>query len=642
MTKYLSTFLVACVGLAACGEPIPPLAPNDDAPLVNHTVGMQGINTVDLLAGQTTDVGDVTITDDGTDLTVTITMEAGWCLTEVHLAAADAEEWIPQNNKGNPQIGQFGKWSDGDSWTGFAAEFECSTGDSWSFPLRPDMNGDDAIVVAVHAVVVSTETACFDASGGSPVNTGGLVFGTLQGDPTALYRIDLNTNTASQIAVPTAGAPANPNSPNGLAYDPDNARLYFSVTASQGDLNPSQIWFYDFGTGTFTNAGDAEAPTTVAGAGWYNGKYWYIENQTDDLRAISFYPDGTIASEALIYEDLTGSARIYRFGDIVITDAGILYASTLGSGGSNPEFFQVDLSDGTYTTLCTSPTDCSNWTGDPTGKQLALDSDGTLYAHSTSSGEFWSVDVPNRTMTSLGSVDNFTDLSFGPRPCETETAWGEGTRFVEQGSWATYIDYQPSACPAVNSNSANVTILSGTDLDALSVAKDETTSEETIFMFAEGVQDVTDLPLDVPATTVTGQFCSYYVHFDLGSGSSLSGGKRLTENATFARDIAGLIVAGSSNPSGGLFAGQNTLCDTNDDLGLEDVEYEKPAGYCGASEDQRGLEIGTVLSPPAGNNDGVEIDPDNRVRFSLRVVPDYHDAFRVVLPASGIIIPPSP
>ena len=76
---------------------------------------------VDLLAGQTMDIGTVRITNDGDSLQVEYIIDeaCGWGMGGTHLhvsttqptAGKHDEPDIPQNNKGNPQIGNF-------DWTG--------------------------------------------------------------------------------------------------------------------------------------------------------------------------------------------------------------------------------------------------------------------------------------------------------------------------------------------------------------------------------------------------------------------------------------------------------------------------------------------------------------------------------------------
>lgn len=64
--------------------------------------------TIDLLAGQDTDVGDITVWNDGDNLYVEFdTTDSGELMLETHLAVATSLSDIPQTKKGNPIPGQF-------------------------------------------------------------------------------------------------------------------------------------------------------------------------------------------------------------------------------------------------------------------------------------------------------------------------------------------------------------------------------------------------------------------------------------------------------------------------------------------------------------------------------------------------------
>ena len=97
--------------------------------------------TADLFAGQTTDVGDVFVWNDATNLYVEIVIAAGWCMTESHTAVASTVAGIPQTRTGNPIPGKFAY--------GFSYD-PCAEGDIFTVPL----SGFDATpVIAVHAKV---------------------------------------------------------------------------------------------------------------------------------------------------------------------------------------------------------------------------------------------------------------------------------------------------------------------------------------------------------------------------------------------------------------------------------------------------------------------------------------------------------
>ena len=94
----------------------------------------------DLFAGKTTDVGDVYVWNDATNLYVELNLTGGWCMTESHVAAASTLAGIPQVN-GNPPPGQF-PYKDTYS--------PCATTDTITIPLT----GLGATpVIAVHTKV---------------------------------------------------------------------------------------------------------------------------------------------------------------------------------------------------------------------------------------------------------------------------------------------------------------------------------------------------------------------------------------------------------------------------------------------------------------------------------------------------------
>jgi len=65
-------------------------------------------HTILLVAGQHEEVGNVQVWYDGVNLHVKYNITAaGWQLIETHLAVATNIADVPQNNNGNPKVGQF-------------------------------------------------------------------------------------------------------------------------------------------------------------------------------------------------------------------------------------------------------------------------------------------------------------------------------------------------------------------------------------------------------------------------------------------------------------------------------------------------------------------------------------------------------
>ena len=250
-----------------------------------------------------------------------------------------------------------------------------------------------------------------DDDGDGVRSTRGLLYGVTFDE--RLYVIDIQEGEAIHVA-DTVGSSISPSSPNGIAFDPNNRRLYYAVDPDVGTTgNPVELWFYDLADGQQVLAGQLQQQ--AAGAGWYDGRYWYFHNETDDLYAVSFAPDGTVApgGEVLAYGDLTGGTRQYRFGDLAATADGVLYGSSLASSPSTAELFSVDLTDGTYTELYTPAPGAWGGDRDPTGLQLAVDDAGTLYGQAAADGSFFEIDPTAQTVTAVGSVDDlrFTDIT---------------------------------------------------------------------------------------------------------------------------------------------------------------------------------------------------------------------------------------
>lgn len=102
--------------------------------------------TVSLCAGQFTDVGSVTVTNNSTKLFVKVQLDAaGWELTESHVAAAASLSGIPATKKGNPKIGNFPYSSPHPGVTEFTYEI----------PLGNWTAGTE-LLIAVHGVVETT------------------------------------------------------------------------------------------------------------------------------------------------------------------------------------------------------------------------------------------------------------------------------------------------------------------------------------------------------------------------------------------------------------------------------------------------------------------------------------------------------
>ncbi len=406
ITYGLLVIMLAGLVFIACGDcPDPP----DDA------------FVTDLLAGQTLDVGNVTIWNNETHLFVLYEVtEEEWYLTEVHLDVECDWEDIPhtvsKNGDVNPIPGHF-EYDD---------SFEPSEERiSWCQEIeKPEcLNCGGDLAVAAHAVVSRTY-GCED-----PVQ----VYGT-QRSTGIVYAIDPYTGTAVQIFQTTV-TPTTV-SPNGLAYDSINDRYYY--TTYQG---PAKLYFWNGTQQIFSG----NLPEEIACADFYDGKYYYIDGgsdgATDDLYEVSFNPDGTILV-VTAKGDIAGNLHRWTFGgDIAISPDGMIYGWGLCGVDNKYEFFTVNR-DGSGFSIITQGTY-------PRSQQLAFGKDGKLYGHDAqiATGPFYEINTTTGALTFLANQpqgNTFTDLASEPLCVpitETETAWGNGTRFNTKGNWGMYIPY---------------------------------------------------------------------------------------------------------------------------------------------------------------------------------------------------------
>ena len=429
MKKILFTMLalVLMVGLAL------PMA----VPAGAHLGGRPYIT--DLLAGQDIDVGNVSVWNDGDNLYITYEItDPDWRITETHLYVGKTDP-----NTLTTAPGQFPyDDDDADSVTDTMVSYIIPLDEIDDYAMQvtkkakrtgvmvaegtPGVEPCNNVYIAAHAVV-DTYPLC---------QSQGIIYGTEQ-NTGKIYQIDVVAGTAAEIADTGDPAPTNNNSPNGLAFDPVSGRLYFSVT-EPATATDCDLYFWNGSVAT--KAGDL--PSVAAGATFYNGVYYYIDNATDDLRQVTLNPDGSVSATSLVCTGFD-DPDTYRFGDVVIDPNGpTLFGSSITSGSTPPTFFSVALGTCAYTEISTT---------DGLGLQIAYGSNGLLYGCAGGSKDFVIIDPTDGSTTSAGTVTGsdhgFTDLASGERCVpEEETAWADGTDF-DHKNWATYFIYHVQAMP---------------------------------------------------------------------------------------------------------------------------------------------------------------------------------------------------
>ncbi|MFC2008530.1 hypothetical protein ACFLUT_00540 [Chloroflexota bacterium] len=363
-----------------------------------------------LYAGQNIDVGTVKVWNDEDNLYVKYETTGGWAMTETHLEVKCSEADIPQGRKGNPKVGHF---TYGDSFD--------PPEDEWLQTIDLDELCGTSLAIAAHAVVT-------DAPVGQAT---GMIYGArTAGGTKGLYEIDVANDTVTLLKAIT-GAAADVNNgtgyTNGLAYDPDSNKLYLTAPPRVG-TSPTPLWSYDIDADALQSLGSL--PGSVVSGSFYQGAYYYIAEGTNSLWKAEL--DGGPIAPVLVFSGF-GVPSSFTFGDIAISSTGMLFGSTRVSPRM---FFSLDLNSlsGDYQVFAGS---------NALDLQLAYGSNGILYGANHGNGKFYVVDEATGTATQQSLVaSGFADLASGtlfvPR---TETAWADGTRFVEKGNWATYIEY---------------------------------------------------------------------------------------------------------------------------------------------------------------------------------------------------------
>jgi hypothetical protein len=113
--------------------------------------------TVILYAGQTIDVGTVTVENNEDSLCITLETTGDWVMSETHVAFSTEFEGIPQTNSGNPQVGKFPYKHELDP----AVQY-----DEYCFDLSElGYSSGTELFIAVHAVVEQPGSFCIDFEG---------------------------------------------------------------------------------------------------------------------------------------------------------------------------------------------------------------------------------------------------------------------------------------------------------------------------------------------------------------------------------------------------------------------------------------------------------------------------------------------
>jgi len=259
--------------------------------------------------------------------------------------------------------------------------------------------------------------------------TGSSGLGT-SGTANTLYVV--NGATGATAAIPGTDNPLS-EVPNHLAFDSAKQLAYYI------DHTGDELFVFDLNSGVETSIhpglagaaipGDGDLPGGFTGhdAGTYwNGRYWIIPHggtsgQTgSDLHWIEFSANGlTIVDSGTVDLSLPGgNTHMGDFGDIVITQAGILFGSSSDQGASQLEgLWTADLNDAGG-----EPYAVTVLNADYTGAQLALTGDEDLYGNEWTEGEIVLLDKSDGSEDATVTIDfggDFFDLApVSPHTCD--------------------------------------------------------------------------------------------------------------------------------------------------------------------------------------------------------------------------------
>jgi len=230
----------------------------------------------------------------------------------------------------------------------------------------------------------------------------GFIYGIA--DDNQLYEINPETGVFRSLY--NTGLTGNSNA---VAYDAGRDQLLF-INPGTGSAK-NNLWVLDRDNINFTQAatGTQMGITGInpANASFYNDAFWFFQDGTNVLYNVQLNyadPAAPVFSavdtiNASLGSELGENFDNNKFGDIAITDQGILYGYTSRGVGGN--FYRYNLANNQYTWISATP----GAVGVGIGLQLAWNGDFTvLYGHNYEDGKWYSINIENGALTDLNFV----------------------------------------------------------------------------------------------------------------------------------------------------------------------------------------------------------------------------------------------
>jgi len=299
-------------------------------------------------------------------VTVTYELFDDFYMTEVHIYVGNEE--LPKDRRGRSTVapGQYTYTND-------------MVDNLSSYPPKTFEGFEGDIYVIAHAVV---------CEGCEPLN---VIYGTVgDGKNGSLWQITVSGGTIiEETELISFTLDGDQYSPNGLALDKENNRLYYAI--NDGNDN-ADLYYYDFG-GNDPDLNLHEVATDLRGhiyaATWGAGLYWYIPNGSSDMRTV----DVTTGDASDFELNFTGEGKSFNFGDMALDVENLTIYSSTSFSGTHKEFFKYDLTIASddpgynlgdrYDMIVEYEGVPADDAGKAIGLQLAFDAEGNLFGHST-------------------------------------------------------------------------------------------------------------------------------------------------------------------------------------------------------------------------------------------------------------------
>lgn len=302
---------------------------------------------------------------------------------------------------------------------------------SFSHVDRPGRAGQPAVRWAVWAVITVLATGWFlpQPAAAEPPAVPSYLYGI--DDTNDIWQVNPKPGEQSFTDVYPTGLTVQSNA---FAFDLDRDQMFF-LNQGVGDA-VNNLWMWNKPLGTFNQIatgvtmGIAEV-ILPANAAYHADAFWFFKELTNELvKASLIYASpnpGTVPTLGGVETftvtpapalgpvgSTTTDGQKNFFGDIAITPAGILYASTSTGAGGN--FYSLDLNTAATGTVG-GFTMIKRGTVVPgaetvVGMQIAFNGDYTvLYGHNYLDGKWYSIDTTDGTLTDLNFA---TVIGTGP------------------------------------------------------------------------------------------------------------------------------------------------------------------------------------------------------------------------------------